>query len=622
MKAFNKIAGSTAGKQPVHGSDPENAGILFGGLAMMHTMNTGRSRPLSLLLAITIFLLLVPVGLHAQVDRGTITGRVTDTSGAVIPSVGVTATEVSTNAKYDTVSNGLGIYSLLNLPIGTYTVKYQKQGFKATDHPGIVILAKHTSQVDAQLVTGSTVETVTVHGNPILELQPEVGTNMTQQEINSVPLSIAGAGRDQLAVAFAVTPNVSGDTWYSSVNGSQQYTKNVMIDGTSIDSGVMGDLVESGPSLDAVQQVQVDTNGLSAEESRTGGGAFMLELKSGTNKWHGSAFGFMTNEDLGANTWDNNWWLSQCGKNATCPNGNPRSSYGRARNRYFDYGFSGGGPIWKNHTFFYAAYEKYMQDDWRTNPTGATAPTTKMLDGDFSELLSLGSQHAGCTSNPCATGYNDPAGNPIYYGAVFLPNGQVAPGNVIPAGLWGASSISQKVIGLYKQYYKPTAPGVTNNFPMNSSLDPHFAQYQFSIKLDHNFSARDHFASSYIWNHRPKTEMLDPANIMWEPGSQTGGPLTPASHQELHTNAYRFSETHTFSPNLLNVMSYTFNQFQNVQASLAPSQQWGSTLGINSSYPNESVDFPQMSFGGAPTACRRRRSVQPSTADMSPTTAS
>lgn len=197
--------------------------------------NTRRAR--SLYLAITaILLLLVPAGLFAQVDRGTITGRITDTSGAVIPSVKVTATEQATNAQYQTVSNGLGIYSLLNLPIGTYTVSYQKESFKATNHPGLALLANHTSQLDVQLEAGSAVETVTVTGNPVLELQPEVGTNMTQQEINNVPLSIAGAGRDQLAVAFAVTPNVSGDTWYSSVNGSQQYTKNVMIDGTSIDS--------------------------------------------------------------------------------------------------------------------------------------------------------------------------------------------------------------------------------------------------------------------------------------------------------------------------------------------------------------------------------------------------
>lgn len=566
---------------------------------MHQNMNARGAR--RLFLAITaMLLLLVPAGLFAQVDRGVITGRITDTTNAVIPAVKVTATEEATNAQYATVSNGLGIYSLLNLPIGTYTIKYQKQGFKATDHPGITLLANHTSQVNVQLEAGSAVETVTVKGNPILQLQPEVGTNMTQQEINSVPLSIAGAGRDQLAVAFAVTPNVSGDTWYSSVNGSQQYTKNVMIDGTSIDSGVMGDLVESGPSLDAVQQVQVDTNGLGAEESRTGGGAFMLELKSGTNKWHGSAFGFLTNEDLDANTWDNNWWLSQCGHQAICPNGQPRSAYGRARNCYFDYGFSGGGPIWKNHTFFYVAYEKYTQDDWRTIPNGATAPTTKMLNGDFSELLAQGAQHPGCTADPCPTGYNDPAGNPIYFGSVFLPDGTVAPGNIIPAGIWGASAISQKVLAIYKQYYKPTLPGVTNNFPMNASLDPHFAQYQFSIKFDHNFSDRDHFASSYIWNHRPKTEMLDPANIMWEPGKETGGPLTPASHQELHTNAYRFSETHTFSPTLLNVASFTFNQFQNVQASLAPAQVWASTLGINSAYPDQTPDFPQLSYSGSP----------------------
>jgi len=558
-----------------------------------------RTRWVALFFLSAIVCLSMSSAAWAQADRGRITGTVTDTSGAVIPSVQVTATQVATNTQFKAVSNEVGIYSVLNLPIGNYRIAFKRDGFESVTQSGIVILANHTAEVNIQLRAGAESQTVQVTATPILDMQPEVGTNLTQDQVNELPLSLTstGGGRDQLMYAFSITPNVGGDSWWSSVNGSQQYTKNVLLDGTSIDAGVVGDLVETGPSNDAIEQVQVDTTGIRAEEARSGGGVFMVEMKSGTNKWHGSAFAYGANEDLNANTWDNNWFMSQCGSSAVCSNGNPRSAYARARDRNFDYGFSGGGPIWKDHTFFYTAYEKYWQDDWRTNPTGATAPTAQMLNGDFSQLLSFAATARGCTSNPCATGYKDAAGNPIYYGAIFLPNGNVAPGNVIPSGM--ISPIAQKILAIYQQNYKPTGTGVVNNFPSIISNDPHFAQYQYSIKVDHNISATDHFAASYIYNHRPKWEMENPQG-MWIPGTHNGGPFTPNSSQELHTNAYRFSEAHTFSPSILNVVSFTFNQFQNIQSTLAPQADYASQLGLSSQYANKTSDFPQINYNGSP----------------------
>ena len=559
---------------------------------MIHEHSLRKTGRLWLFLLVAIASVWLHPSLLAQVDRGTITGTVTDTTGAVIQAVQVTATQVDTNTKYKALSNELGFYSVLNLPIGRYKISFERSGFESVTQSGIAILANHTSEINVQLPVGSTAETVQVNATPILELQPEVGTNLTQDEVNELPLSLTatGGGRDQLMFAFDITPNVGGDSWYSSVNGSQQYTKNVLLDGTSIDSGVVGDLMETGPSSDAIEQVQVDTTGIRAEEARSGGGVFMVEMKSGSNQWHGSAFVYGSNEDLNANTWDNNWFLSQCGSDPAC-----RSQYARARDRNDDFGFSGGGPLWKNHTFFYAAYEKYWQDDWRTNPTGATAPTPQMLTGDFSQLLANAAAARGCTANPCPTGYNDAAGNPIYYGAVFLPDGTVAPGNVIPQSM--ISPISQKILAIYDKYYKPTQSKLFNNFPAIISNDPHFAQYQFSVKVDHNISARDHFAASYIYNHRPKWEM-ETANAMWIPGTHNGGPFTPNSSQELHTNAYRFSETHTFTPNILNVVSFTFNQFQNIQSTLATPGDWASQVGLTSSYADKTPDFPQIYLNG------------------------
>ncbi len=245
-------------------------------------------------------LLAVPPFLWAQADRGTITGTVSDSSGAVIGSVDIVATQVATGVPFKTVSNNLGYYSLVQLPVGAYSVSFRRAGFKDLNRTGIIIEAQHTVSVDAVLEVGNISETVQVNGTPVLELQTEVGTNMTSQSMIDLPTSVNG-GRDITAFAFSITPNIAGNNWQSSIGGSQNHTENVLIDGTSVDSGIVGHIAEQEPSMDAIQESQVDTTGLRAEDGRSGGGAFLYEMKSGTNVFHGAAFGFLANEFLNAN---------------------------------------------------------------------------------------------------------------------------------------------------------------------------------------------------------------------------------------------------------------------------------------------------------------------------------
>jgi hypothetical protein len=401
---------------------------------MMNAINCKRLRMLWLLL----LMLLAPIGLQAQTDRGTITGTVSDPSGAVIESVDVVAIQTGTGVVFRTVSNNLGFYSLLELPIGSYSVSFQKAGFKDLKRSGIVVETQHTLQINGVLQIGNVTETVQVTGTPVLEIQTEVGTNMSGSEMTDLPLS-ANGGRDITSFAFAVTPNVSGSEWSSNIAGSQAFTKSVLIDGTSTDAGIVGHVAESEPSMDAIQESQVDTTGLRAEDGRSGGGAFLYEMKSGTNQFHGAAFGFLANEFLNANTWINKWYLSGCAAgDTTCDR-----KYSRAKDRYFDYGFSGGGPLWKSRKMYiFAAYERYQQADWRVTPNSGTVPTVKMLTGDFSELLPAAATAQGktkCSSSPCpiltngagSAPFKDAAGNTIYYGSIFAPNGNVYPSNVM-----------------------------------------------------------------------------------------------------------------------------------------------------------------------------------------------
>jgi hypothetical protein len=553
---------------------------------------------------VLLFLLLAtPIVMHAQADRGTIAGTVTDPTGAVVGSAAVVATQVSTGVQFKGISNDHGAYSLVELPIGAYSVSFSHAGFKNVDQSGIVLETQHTVQVNAILPIGSVNESVQVTTTPVLELQEEVGTNMNAQEMTDLPLT-ANGGRDITSFAFAVTPNVGGSGWQTTIAGSQGFTKSVLIDGTSTDSGIVGDVGESEPSMDAIQESQVDTTGLRAEDGRSGGGAFLYEMKSGTNQFHGAVFGFLANEFLNANTWTNNWYLSQCASDDT----SCKQEYRRAKDRYFDYGASGGGPVWKKRKMFiFVAYEKYQQADWRETPNSGTVPTTKMLTGDFSELLPAAATAVGCTSSPCpimngSTPATDSAGNPIYYGSIFAPNGNVYPGNIITDPI---SPIAQKIISIYQQDYKPTSAGVVNNYPTLTNNEPAFTQTQLSFKYDWAVRDSDHIAVSYIYNLRPRT-CTGPCgaasnSVLWQAGTTTGGPLAFGLQQTLVNNEYRTNETHIFSPTLLNVLAFTFNASQNKSipsTTLAGSTNWPNQIGFGSEDPL-SV-FPYITFGGSP----------------------
>jgi hypothetical protein len=194
------------------------------------------------------------------------------------------------------------------------------------------------------------------------------------------------------------------------------------------------------------------------QSANSAGGVFMFFLKSGTNQFHGSVYGSMQNEALNANTWGN--------KSRT------------PLDRMQDYAVGGGGPIIKDKTFFFAAFEQYRFTDFVDVGTPSTVPTSAFLNGDFSALL---------TNTP--VGANDACGNTIYKGAIIDPttgcyftfNSKL---NVINPARF--SSVSKQIIGIYQQYYQPANAALTDNAVFPNYNTPWFHQTQFSIKADHN----------------------------------------------------------------------------------------------------------------------------------------
>lgn len=540
-------------------------------------------------IAVLLVALAPVVPAWSQADHGTVVGTITDTTGAVIPDVQVTATDILTGTQFKGTSNQVGIYTISNLPIATYTIHYDKPGYKTFDRTGVAIQVQQRALIDIRMQVGSQAQTITVNATPVLEMQTDLGTNLTSQVVTDLPLTADG-GRDITAFAFSITPTVSGNEYQGYVGGSQAFSKEVLIDGTSSDSGQVGHIGETEPSMDAVSQFQIDTSGISAEAGRTGGGAFLFSLKSGTNSVHGSAFGFLGNEFLNANTWDNDYFRAYYDSTDPANSAAYNAEYRKPTSRYFDYGGSAGGPIWRNHMFIFGAIERYQQSDFATANGAQTVPTTAFLQGDFSSLLETNKAPVG----------TDPAGNPIYAGAIFNPaTGDVFAGNIIPKE--DISPISQGIISVYAQYYQPTFKDrTTDNYPALRNADPQFTQTQLSFKYDWDVTPKNRITSSYIYTLRPRYNTTLTGNGLFAAGTTTGGPLAPGGVQTTIGNAYRLSDTFTATPNLLNVFSLTFNGFTNKAAaftSIAGNTNWAKQFGFGAyqSVPN----VPVISFGGA-----------------------
>jgi Carboxypeptidase regulatory-like domain/TonB dependent receptor len=536
----------------------------------------------------------------AQANRAAITGTVADATGAVLPGVEVTATNTGTNVPTTTRTNEDGIYVIPNLFPGPYSVEFKRDGFQTVIHPNVTLESTQVARIDASLAVSSVQQSVTVTTDaPVLDLErPSEGTNMNGQVVTDLPLSIYNGGRFVENFAVAITPGYSpiSSPYGAVVNGGQWFVKDYTIDGTTGTANVRGDSMETGPSMEAVQEVQAETSGLDAQSAITGGGVMSFNLKSGTNKFHGSAFLYGHNELLDANTWTNDYYQERKGQE-----------------RAWDYGFSLGGPIFKNKTFFFGAFERYQQVDFRLNGGSASVPTALMLGGDFSGLLGA----ALCTGDegtaPCA-GYDSTATPLMVYNEagqqiqaqenmIYDPlSGQSGHPCVSETGtnpqpcqftgnrITNISPVAQRVNAIYQQYYQPQFGGIDSNARGLLQGVPTQTPNQFVVKLDHNFRDQDHLSGSWIYNHRPMTK--DDTGGLWEAGSHSGGPLSNGRYQLYWVHEWRVSEAHTFTPNVLNVLNFTYNLDFNSSIPSDPGS-WNQQLGFGNTTAN---NFPLISF--------------------------
>src|SRR5579864_2672633 len=324
----------------------------------------------------------------AQTVTGSITGQVTDPSGAVVAGATITAVNVATSVKTTATTNGAGVYTLRFLPIGSYKLTIDAKGFASTNVAPFSLEIDQTAKIDVGL-TISSAETVVVQGeaHPILNTtDATLGNTLSANEIANIPLNGRNFSSLTLYQPGAVATDPTGltgnnaierNTYNSGVvaiNGNRQQANNYMVEGAD-DNEPQNNLIGYNPAPDAIAEVRVVAANANATYGNANGGAVVTILKSGTNNFHGSAYDLLETENLDANSWANDH---------TYPI-TPKNSYTQQI-----FGATFGGPIVKNKLFFFGDYEGVRRHKGGT--TSESLLTPEMLQGNFSALLGQGIQ--------------------------------------------------------------------------------------------------------------------------------------------------------------------------------------------------------------------------------------
>ena len=446
----------------------------------MECHNSSRLLPAALLLA----LLALPA--WTQVERARIIGTVKDQTGAVIPGATITITNVLTNISQTTATRADGTYESVPLRIGEYRIEAAQSGFKRMVREGVVLQIQQTAVVDLIMELGGITQEVSITATAPLLTPTEAtqGQVIDNQKMVDLPLN----GRDYIQLAL-----ISAGTNYSapgartagfSGSGMRATQNNYLLDGLDNNNyqiatqGRQGETVK--PGVDAIQEFKVMTNSYSAEYGRATGAVVNVSLKSGTNDLHGTAFEFLRNEKLDAKNFFDN------------PE-EPKPPFKRNQ-----YGFSLGGPVRKNQTFFFGDYEASRIRESRT--VNNTIPTPAQIQGDFTEILP------------------DRIFDPATYSAATKLR-QPFPANRIPTSRM--DPIGVKVASLYPQ---PNKPGLTQNFLYNPPNQED--RDRWDLKIDHTFSPSDNLSGRFSFQRdkEPRSPALPP------PAYGTGQDATDFQH--------------------------------------------------------------------------------------------
>ena len=451
-----------------------------------------------LLLAMFVVLAECPFA-HAQAV-GTITGIVTDPSGAVIAGAKVTATRVETGVAQATVTTSAGTYTIPRLVVGTYNVVAEAPGFKSGTAEGITLDVSQERAVDFKLVVAGVTQQVEVTAAPPLinTTNATLAQVVSTEQVENLPLN----GRN-IEGLMTMQPGVVGYNganmgWMSaelSGNGNRGETSVGTLDGADSSDAEMGTLQFTNFNLDAIAEFKVQQNNYSAQYGQGAGTITQIVTKSGTNQFHGSLFEFVRNSAFDArNFFDNG----------------PGTAGIVPPFRRNEFGGTFGGPIKKDKTFFFVQYAGLRQR--LGEPNNAVVPTAAERTGSV----------------------------------LYTPTGGSPETLQVPL-----NPVAQGILSLYPLPNNPLSPvaGVntyTYEFSQPTNDD------QWSARLDHHFSTKDtFFARASYDNHILRDTDAWAATL--------GGSNFSSSNIGDARN-YAVGETHIFSPTLLNTFTFTLNR--------------------------------------------------------------
>src|SRR5689334_14454370 len=305
-----------------------------------------------------------------------ITGTISDPSGAVVTSATITVVNEKTGIKWEAKTNGAGIYTVPMLQPGAYRIEVQAPGFRTVSRSGIQLEVAQTAQLDFALEVGSAAQSVTVNDTaPLLDASSSaIGGLVTSEKVEDLPM----LGRNSNALVTlvpgvratrqtTVNPVLESHYQFFSINGSRPNQSQFMLDGGN-NTNLTFNGPEYSPQVEEVQEFRIQTSNFSAEYANSGGGVINVVSKSGTNRFHGSLFEYFRHDKLTANDFFSN-----------------RSGRPRPQLRYNQFGGTFGGPVIRNRTFFFFAYEGLRQGI--PVPTTTSVPTPLQKAGDFSQTF-------------------------------------------------------------------------------------------------------------------------------------------------------------------------------------------------------------------------------------------
>lgn len=534
-----------------------------------------------------IFLLLAVPAAWGQGNVGTLNGTILDSTGAVIPGATVVSTNNGTGVENSTSSTSAGAYTLPYLAPGTYTLRITAPGFRTANRENVILRVGQTMTVNVAMQLGAVTEEVTVSAAPpLLESgTAEIGRYVSEEEYQNWPIFVEDGQRQIQSFIFRSLPGTTGGEFQGSINGGQQYSHEILIEGIPVGrmdlSG--GNNNEMSPSAEAVGEFKLHTGSINAQYNGGHTAVANFNFKSGTNQLHGTVFYYGQNEALSANTYANN----------------SRGITQKSPFRQHNYGYSAGGPIYipkvydgRNRSFFFTNFERTTRSNFNISGLTTTLATPDFKSGDFSRLLD--SAFTGQANS--GTGIANDAGQTSVFGAIYDPLSTASAGGAVTRTPFVNNRIPQnRMSSVYNNIngvglIDPEQDLMVRNTPTIGTCCPFFSLYTIGIKGDHNISDKHHISGVYNHEYRIRNNNGGPRHL-----PVPGIPTQTWQNQYTPSRMVRMSINSTLSNTVINRFAAGYNRFRNSNESVFVDEDWASQVGVQGTSPSH---FPRMNFRG------------------------